>query len=53
MSGIVIKTPRGVIIKNTQGKAELTWNEAFVKNRTQRFNSVQVFIDNEVLQKCD
>lgn len=53
MSGIVIKTPRGVVAKSGKNKAELQWNEAFAKNRTQKFNKVQVFVDNEVLRKCD
>ena len=53
MSGIKIETPRGCIIKNDKNKAELQWNEAFSKNRTQGFNRVQVFIDNEVLRLCD
>ncbi len=53
MSGIKIETPRGCIVKNDKNKAELQWNEAFAKNRTQGFNHVQVFIDNEVLRLCD
>lgn len=53
MSGIKIETPRGCIVKNDKNKAELQWNEAFAKNRTQGFNRVQVFIDNEVLRLCD
>lgn len=53
MSGIKIETPRGCIVKNDKNKAELQWNDAFAKNRTQGFNRVQVFIDNEVLRKCD
>lgn len=53
MSGIKIETPRGQIVKNGKNKAELQWNEAFAKNRTQGFNKVQVFVDNEVLRKCD
>lgn len=53
MSGIKIETPRGCIIKNDKNKAELQWNDAFAKNRTQGFNKVQVFIDNEVLRLCD
>lgn len=48
-----IQTPRGCIIKNDKNKAELQWNDAFAKNRTQGFDRVQVFIDNEVLRKCD
>ena len=53
MSGIKIETPRGCIIKNDKNKAELQWNEAFAKNRTQGFNKVQVFVDSEVLRLCD
>lgn len=53
MSGIKIETPRGCIVKNDKNKAELQWNDAFAKNRTQGFDRVQVFIDNEVLRKCD
>ena len=48
-----IQTPRGCIIKNDKNKAELQWNDAFAKNITQGFDRVQVFIDNEVLRKCD
>ncbi|MGN1410984.1 MAG: minor capsid protein [Oscillospiraceae bacterium] len=50
---IKIQTPRGIITKNGKNKAELQWNKAFAKNRTKGFNSVQVFIDSEVLRKCD
>lgn len=53
MSGIKIETPRGCIVKNDKNKAELQWNDAFAKNRTQGFNKVQVFIDSEVLRLCD
>lgn len=53
MSGIKIETPRGCIVKNGKNKAELQWNEAFAKNRTQGFNNVQVFVDSEVLRLCD
>lgn len=53
MSGIKIETPRGCIVKNDKNKAELQWNKGFEKQKTAGFNKVQVFIDNEVLRKCD
>lgn len=47
-----ITTPRGSIIINNNGKAELTWNPSFAANRNQSFSKMQKVIDSEVLRRC-
>ncbi|MDO4541493.1 MAG: minor capsid protein [Bacillota bacterium] len=52
-----IKTPRGalkqVVGKNGKVTAKLEWNSGFGPNYTAKLNSVQAWIDNEVLRRCD
>lgn len=53
MSGMVIKTPRGQVVQQGKNKAQLVWNDEYAANRTKGFNRVQVYVDNEVLRRCD
>lgn len=52
-----IETPRRKIItvntKNGKTKVQLIWNPNFVPNWNKRFENCQVYIDMEVLRKCD
>lgn len=47
-----ITTPRGSIIVNQNGKAELTWNPSFAAVRNGNFERMQKFVDSEVLRRC-
>ena len=47
-----IRTPRGSIIVNNNGKAELTWSPSFATNRNNNFSKMQKTIDSEVLRRC-
>ncbi len=53
MSGPVIKTPRGTIVINASGKAELTWNAGFRPVWQHRYSAAQQFVDSEVLRQCE
>lgn len=46
----IIKTPRGSIIVNAAGKAELKWNPGFGQAYTRKFGKTQMFIDEKVLR---
>lgn len=46
-----ITTPRGSVIVNGNGKAELTWNPSFAANRNGSFDRIQKFVDSEVLRR--
>lgn len=46
----IIETPRGTIIQTSNGKAKLEWKKGFGPEYTKRFDSVQKFIDSEVLR---
>ena len=46
----IIKTPRGSIIVNAAGKAELKWNPLFGPAYTRKFGKTQMFIDEKVLK---
>ena len=50
MTGPVIETPRGAIVINAAGKAELKWNTAFVPTWARRYGKAQRFVDSEVLR---
>jgi hypothetical protein len=60
MTPPIIKTPRGKVVTNKNGKAELVWNTSNFtgggsgntnKNTWQgRFTSAQMFVDSEVLR---
>lgn len=44
----IIKTPRGSIIVNAAGKAELKWNPGFGQKYTYRFGKLQTLLDKKV-----
>lgn len=45
-----IETPRGTIIKNNKGKAELIWGTNFQPKWEGRYTKSQMFVDSEVLR---
>lgn len=45
-----IETPRGTIIHNKNGKAELIWNPDFQPKWEGRYSRAQMFVDSEVLR---
>jgi hypothetical protein len=45
-----IKTPRGEIVTNKNGKASLTWNTNFQPKWQRKFTQSQIFVDSEVLR---
>lgn len=47
-----ISTPRGIIIQNEEGKAELKWDPSFASRINQKFSRMQKFVDSEVLRRC-
>ena len=51
-----IETPRGklyqVHFKNGRVTCALRWNPGFGADRSRRFDSVQQFVDSEVLRRC-
>ena len=47
-----ITTPRGTIVVNERGKAELTWSPSFAAVRNGNFDRMQKFVDTEVLRRC-
>mgnify|MGYP000982425627 FL=1 len=47
---IQIETPRGAVVLNAEGKAELKWNTNFGSKKTEQFTTAQKFIDSEVLR---
>lgn len=47
MKHLTIKTPQGSIITNKNGNAQLKWNDGFGTEWTDRFGTVQKFIDSE------
>ena len=47
-----ITTPRGSIVVNKHGKAELTWSPSFATDRNGSFDRIQKFVDSEVLRRC-
>jgi len=48
-----IRTPRGKIVTNKNGKARLVWNPGFAPSAKKGFITAQKFIDNEVLRLSD
>ena len=48
-----IETPRGVIFRNSGGKAELKWNTDFQPRWQGRYSAAQRFVDSEVLRLCE
>jgi len=47
---IQIETPRGAVVLNAQGKAELKFNSNFSPRWTKKFTAAQKFVDSEVLR---
>lgn len=54
---LIAITPRGVlkqvVTKNGSVTAQLKWNPGFGPQATATFESVQAFVDSEVLRRCD
>lgn len=50
---VVIRTPRGVVIKTKNGTSQLRWNKNFAPERTKNFNTAQEYVDSSVLRYCD
>lgn len=48
-----IETPRGSVIVNGKGKAELTWNPDFEDKWNGRFTEAQFFLDSEVYRNSE
>ena len=48
-----IETPRGSVIINGKGKAQLVWNTNFVAKWTKKYSAAQVFVDSEVLRHSE
>ncbi len=53
MTPPVIQTPRGLIVANASGKAELKWNTGFQPTWQARYSKAQSFVDSEVLRQCE
>ena len=49
----VIQTPRGLVMVNINGKAELKWSTYFRPMWNKRYSDAQRFIDSEVLRLCE
>ncbi len=47
---IQIETPRGAVILNAQGKAELKFKSNFSSRWTKKYTAAQKFVDSEVLR---
>jgi hypothetical protein len=50
MTPPIIETPRGKIIINKSGKAELKWNTNFRPTWQRQYSDAQKFVDSEVLR---
>jgi hypothetical protein len=46
----IIETPRGAIVRDPNGKAELVWNPKFAPKYTRRYSQAQKYVDSEVLR---
>ncbi|MBQ7957215.1 MAG: hypothetical protein IJ279_04175 [Clostridia bacterium] len=47
-----IETPRGAIIKDKNGFAQLEWNPGFSDKWNKSYSRAQEFVDSEVLRLC-
>jgi hypothetical protein len=45
-----IQTPRGMVVANPNGKAELKWNTNFRDERQTQYDNAQKYVDSEVLR---
>ena len=50
---MTIETPRGKVVTDPNGKAELVWNPRFAPLWTRRYSLAQKFVDSEVLRLCE
>ena len=48
-----IETPRGRVIRTSNGGAQLIWNPNFRSNWNGRYNAAQMYVDSEVLRLSD
>jgi len=48
-----IETPKGAIIINANGKAELKFNSNFAPKWTRKYSNAQKFVDSETLRLCE
>lgn len=53
MSYPKIETPRGTIIVNSRGRAELKWSTTFRQKWQKQYSESQKFVDSEVLRLSD
>jgi hypothetical protein len=53
MTPPVIQTPRGVIVINATGKAELKWNPDFQPKWQRQYSQAQKFMDSEILRQTE
>jgi len=49
----VIDTPRGTVVVNKNGVAELTFKPDFQPRHNEYYSRAQVFVDSEVLRLCE
>lgn len=47
---IVVETPRGKVVQDQYGRAELVWNPKFAPKYTRRYTLAQYYVDSEVLR---
>lgn len=47
---MTIETPRGKVIRDANGKAQLVWSPNFAPKWTRRYSLAQKFVDSEVLR---
>lgn len=47
-----IETPRGCVVRNGNGRAELVWDSGFSDRVERCLGKVQVYVDNDVLRYC-
>ena len=53
MSKAVIETPHGKVIVTKRGTAQLRWNPNFVPKWHLKYSKAQMFMDSEVLRRCE
>ena len=53
MTTDMIETPRGWVIQGPNGKAALVWNVNFKPKWNRQYTEAQIFVDSEVLRRCE
>lgn len=53
MTKPIIETPKGKIVQNANGSAQLIWNTNFQPRWQKQYSETQKFVDNEVLRGCE